>query len=58
MGPIVPSPRPAQASAGHLSCSSDTMARVHSNEPDRYIRVYASRVHNLKTVDVAAPRDA
>ncbi|KWX65850.1 excinuclease ABC subunit UvrA [Mycobacterium sp. NAZ190054] len=27
-------------------------------EPDPYIRVHASRVHNLKTVDVAAPRDS
>ncbi|AKK30034.1 excinuclease ABC subunit UvrA [Mycobacterium sp. EPa45] len=26
-------------------------------QPDPYIRVYASRVHNLKTVDVVAPRD-
>ncbi|WP_199268076.1 excinuclease ABC subunit UvrA [Mycolicibacterium smegmatis] len=29
-----------------------------THEPDPYIRVYASRVHNLKTVDVAAPRDS
>ncbi|ULN47746.2 excinuclease ABC subunit UvrA [Mycolicibacterium goodii] len=27
-------------------------------EHDPYIRVYASRVHNLKTVDVVAPRDS
>ena len=27
-------------------------------EADPYLRVYASRVHNLKTVDVAAPRDS
>ncbi|SRX79104.1 excinuclease ABC subunit A [Arthrobacter chlorophenolicus A6] [Mycolicibacterium parafortuitum] len=26
--------------------------------PDPHIRVYASRVHNLKTVDLAAPRDS
>ena len=26
--------------------------------PDPFIRVYASRVHNLKTVDLAAPRDS
>ncbi|MBO0678786.1 excinuclease ABC subunit UvrA [Mycolicibacterium sp. S2-37] len=29
-----------------------------SDKPDPYIRVYASRVHNLKTVDVTAPRDS
>ena len=29
-----------------------------TGEPDPYIRVFASRVHNLKTVDVAAPRDS
>ncbi|AQA04883.1 ABC transporter [Mycobacterium sp. MS1601] len=29
-----------------------------SDEPDHYVRVYASRVHNLRSVDVAAPRDA
>ena len=29
-----------------------------THEPDPYLRVYASRVHNLKTVDVAAPRDS
>lgn len=29
-----------------------------SDEPDTYVRVYASRVHNLRGVDVAAPRDA
>lgn len=29
-----------------------------TGEPDPYIRVLASRVHNLKTVDVAAPRDS
>ncbi|ANI37672.1 excinuclease ABC subunit UvrA [Mycolicibacterium vaccae] len=33
------------------------MVRV-SDEPDPYVRVYASRVHNLRSVDVAAPRDA
>ncbi|MGB3485316.1 MAG: excinuclease ABC subunit UvrA [Mycobacterium sp.] len=33
------------------------MSRV-SDEPDPYLRVYASRVHNLRAVDVAAPRDA
>ncbi|OBK16948.1 excinuclease ABC subunit UvrA [Mycobacterium asiaticum] len=32
-----------------------TEAATHP--PDPYIRVYASRVHNLKSVDVAAPRD-
>lgn len=29
-----------------------------SDEPDRYVRVRGSRVHNLRSVDVAAPRDA
>ncbi|WP_304114297.1 excinuclease ABC subunit UvrA [Mycolicibacterium bacteremicum] len=29
-----------------------------SDEPDADVRVYGSRVHNLRTVDVAAPRDA
>ena len=29
-----------------------------THEPDPYIRVYASRVHNLRDVDVAVPRDA
>ncbi|MCV7433890.1 excinuclease ABC subunit UvrA [Mycolicibacterium bacteremicum] len=29
-----------------------------SDEPDACVRVYGSRVHNLRTVDVAAPRDA
>ncbi len=29
-----------------------------SDETDPYVRVYASRVHNLRAVDVAAPRDA
>lgn len=29
-----------------------------THEPDPYIRVYASRVHNLRQVDVAAPRDS
>ncbi|WP_157890439.1 excinuclease ABC subunit UvrA [Mycolicibacterium goodii] len=29
-----------------------------THAPDPHIRVYASRVHNLKTVDVAAPRDS
>jgi excinuclease ABC subunit A len=29
-----------------------------SHQPDPFLRVYASRVHNLKTVDVAAPRDS
>lgn len=33
-------------------------AETETHEPDPYVRVYASRVHNLKTVDVAAPRDA
>ncbi|WNG88128.1 excinuclease ABC subunit UvrA [Mycobacterium sp. ITM-2016-00317] len=33
------------------------MVRV-TDEPDPYVRVYASRVHNLRSVDVAAPRDA
>ncbi len=28
------------------------------DRPDTYVRVYASRVHNLRSVDVAAPRDA
>lgn len=27
-------------------------------EADRFLRVYAARVHNLRTVDVAAPRDS
>ena len=31
---------------------------VDRDEPDPFIRVYASRVHNLRTVDVAAPRDS
>lgn len=31
---------------------------MDGQEPDPYIRVYASRVHNLRTVDVAAPRDS
>src|SRR5690242_11484049 len=29
-----------------------------THEVDPYLRVYASRVHNLKTVDVNAPRDS
>lgn len=36
----------------------DAGTEVDSNAPDPYIRVYASRVHNLKTVDLAAPRDS
>ncbi len=31
---------------------------IDAGAVDPYIRVYASRVHNLKTVDVAAPRDS
>jgi excinuclease ABC subunit A len=33
------------------------MAQVQ-DEPDPYVRVRGSRVHNLRTVDMAAPRDA
>lgn len=29
-----------------------------SDEPDRYVRVRGARVHNLRSVDVVAPRDA
>lgn len=36
----------------------DDAIGVDGDEPDPYIRVYASRVHNLRTVDVAAPRDS
>ena len=35
------------------------MGWVNQPEPrDGYVKVYASRVHNLRSVDVAAPRDA
>lgn len=39
---------------------SDTIGwmRDEPDAPDTYVRVYASRVHNLRSVDVAAPRDA
>ncbi len=36
----------------------DDGSEVDAGAPDPCIRVYASRVHNLKTVDVAAPRDS
>ena len=36
----------------------DGGAGTAEHGPDPYIRVFASRVHNLKTVDLAAPRDS
>lgn len=43
-----------------MSQRSRRMAEVTAQEPaiDAYVRVYGSRVHNLRAVDVAAPRDA
>ncbi len=36
----------------------DEDRRARRQDPDSHVRVYASRVHNLKAVDVAAPRDS